>query len=69
MSRVVAQGDLRPVRASSDAMQDLQRILAVRESEYGAAHYTLDTSGRAVADCVEELVRQSRSVVPRTDET
>ena len=60
MSRVVVQGDLRPVQASPAAMDDLKRILAERESDYRAAHHTLDTSGRSVEACLEELMSMSR---------
>jgi len=61
MERVVAQGDLRPMQDSTEAMSDLRRILAERESNYSAANYTLDTSGRSVQDCLRELVEQCRS--------
>lgn len=60
MSRVVVQGDLRPVQASPEAMDDLKRILAERESDYRAAHHTLDTSGRSVEACLEELMGMAR---------
>jgi len=58
MNRVVAQGDLRPMQDSTEAMSDLRRILAEREAAYAAASYVLDTSGRSVADCLRELVAQ-----------
>lgn len=60
MNRVVAQGDLRPMQDSTEAMSDLRRILAERESNYSAANYVLDTSGRSVQDCLQELVDQCR---------
>lgn len=60
MNRVIAQGDLRPMEGSSEAMSDLKRILAERESYYSAAHYVLDTSGRTIRDCLRELVSQCR---------
>ncbi len=60
MSRVVVQGDLRPVQASQEAMDDLKRILAEREAEYRAANHTLDTSGRSVEACLEELMDMTR---------
>lgn len=60
MERVIAQGDLRPMRDSTEAMSDLRRILAERESNYSAANYVLDTSGRGVEDCVRELVEQCK---------
>jgi XRE family aerobic/anaerobic benzoate catabolism transcriptional regulator len=60
MNRVIAQGDLRPMQDSTEAMSDLKRILAERESNYSAASYMLDTSGRSVEDCLNELVEQCR---------
>jgi XRE family aerobic/anaerobic benzoate catabolism transcriptional regulator len=60
MNRVVVQGDLRPVQASPEAMDDLKRILAEREAEYRAANHTLDTSGRSVEACLDELMDMTR---------
>lgn len=60
MNRVVVQGDLRPVQASREAMDDLKRILAEREAEYRAANHTLDTSGRSVEACLDELMDMTR---------
>lgn len=61
MNRVVAQGDFRPMRDSTEAMSDLKRILAEREGYYSAASYVLDTSGRSVEECLRELVEQCRN--------
>lgn len=55
MSRVVAQGDLRPMEGSTEAMEDLRRILSARESLYSKADFTLDTSGRRPEDCLVQL--------------
>jgi XRE family aerobic/anaerobic benzoate catabolism transcriptional regulator len=44
MKRVVAQGDLRPMAGSKEAMEDLRGILATRTPFYSKADYTLDTS-------------------------
>ncbi len=60
MTRVVVQGDLRPVQASQEAMDDLKRILAEREAEYRAANHTLETSGRSVEACLDELMDMTR---------
>lgn len=60
MNRVIAQGDLRPMEGSAEAMTDLKRILAEREGHYRAANHMLDTSGRSVRDCLRELVEQCR---------
>ncbi|MGB9149680.1 MAG: helix-turn-helix transcriptional regulator [Burkholderiales bacterium] len=45
MSRVIAQGDMRPMRGHKEAMQDLKNLLAGREQLYAKADFTLDTSG------------------------
>jgi XRE family aerobic/anaerobic benzoate catabolism transcriptional regulator len=46
MKRVVAQGDLRPMAASKEAMEDLRGILAGRAAFYSKADYTIDTSAQ-----------------------
>lgn len=56
MQRVIAQGDFRPIAGNEDAMKDLRRILQEREAAYRAADYTLTTSARSPADCIDELV-------------
>ena len=48
MSRVLAQGDLRPMAGNAgndEAMQDLKRILDAREASYRRADAIVDTSG------------------------
>ncbi len=45
MARVLAQGDLRPMAGNARAMDDLERILAGRESMYRKADAVIDTSG------------------------
>ena len=55
MSRVVAQGDLRPMEGSAEAMEDMRRILVARESLYSKADYTLDTTGRTPQECLAQL--------------
>ena len=44
MKRVAAQGDLRPMAASREAMEDLKGILAGRAAFYSKAELMLDTS-------------------------
>lgn len=56
MARVRAQGDLRPMEASQQAMDDLKAILDSRQSFYGRADAVLDTSGRSIEECAEELI-------------
>jgi XRE family aerobic/anaerobic benzoate catabolism transcriptional regulator len=48
MSRVVAQGDLRPMADNPEAMSDLRRILALRGPLYARADATVDTAGRSL---------------------
>ena len=44
MSRVIAQGDMRPMAGNKAAMDDLRQILNGRAALYGKADYTVDTS-------------------------
>jgi XRE family aerobic/anaerobic benzoate catabolism transcriptional regulator len=59
MSRVLAQGDLRPMAGHQDAMDDLKRILAAREPLYRRADVVVDTSGQTP----EESLRALRNVM------
>ncbi|MFM7523579.1 MAG: helix-turn-helix transcriptional regulator, partial [Betaproteobacteria bacterium] len=45
MSRVLAQGDRRPMAGNREAMDDLKRILESRAQFYSKADQTLNTSG------------------------
>jgi XRE family transcriptional regulator, aerobic/anaerobic benzoate catabolism transcriptional regulator len=56
--RVLDQGDYRVRIGTRDreALADLQRILAQRESLYGMADAQLNTSAKTVAEALEELV-------------
>lgn len=55
MQRVVAQGDMRPMADSSEAMEDLKRILAGRESQYRKADDVVDTSGQTEEASIARL--------------
>ncbi len=46
MQRVMAQGDLRPMAASREAMEDLKSILAGRAAFYSKAEFEVDTSAQ-----------------------
>lgn len=48
MKRVTAQGDLRPMAASQEAMADLKGILAGRAASYAKAQLRLDTSAQSL---------------------
>jgi XRE family aerobic/anaerobic benzoate catabolism transcriptional regulator len=56
MQRVAQQGDLRPMAASNEAMDDLRRILAGRSAFYAKADLKLDTTGKALDQAGDELV-------------
>ncbi len=61
MRRVLAQGDLRPMAASKEAMADLKRILVGRAAFYSKAQFRVDTSARALEPtfrALREMVRQ-----------
>jgi XRE family aerobic/anaerobic benzoate catabolism transcriptional regulator len=62
MGRVREQGDLRPMSHNPSAMDDLISILDARAPAYGRAHARLDTSGRTVIACVEELEKIAREL-------
>lgn len=55
MSRVLAQGDFRPMAANNQAMEDLRRILEAREPLYRKADLLLDTSGASVEESFAKL--------------
>ncbi len=48
MRRVMAQGDMRPMAASKEAMEDLKGILAGRAAFYSKAQFKIDTSAQAL---------------------
>jgi XRE family aerobic/anaerobic benzoate catabolism transcriptional regulator len=55
MSRVLAQGDIRPMAGNKEAMHDLRLILAERSPFYAKADLTCDTSGRTLQESFEML--------------
>ncbi|MDP2134259.1 MAG: helix-turn-helix transcriptional regulator [Sulfuritalea sp.] len=63
MSRVVAQGDFRPMEGNAEAMEDMRRILVARESLYSKADFTLDTTGCPPQECLKKL-RQAVTPTP-----
>jgi len=50
MKRVLAQGDLRPMAASAEAMEDLKTILAGRSAFYSKAQHRVNTSAQPLAE-------------------
>ena len=74
MSRVVAQGDMRPFAANGEnamgeALEDIRRILASREALYARADAVVDTAARTVKQSLKDLERAVPSVQPSTLET
>jgi XRE family aerobic/anaerobic benzoate catabolism transcriptional regulator len=63
MSRVMAQGDLRPMAASREAMQDLKAILATRSAFYSKATMRVDTSAQPLAETFEILRTEVREAI------
>lgn len=63
MSRVVAQGDLRPMAQNREAMDDLKAILAAREADYRRADAVLDTSGKSVEESGRDLLTIAQQVL------
>jgi len=61
MRRVAAQGDMRPMAASGEAMDDLRRILAGRLSFYAKADLSFDTSGMTLEQAFQGLREQVRA--------
>jgi XRE family transcriptional regulator, aerobic/anaerobic benzoate catabolism transcriptional regulator len=60
MQRVAAQGDLRPMAGSHEAMEDLRRILAGRSSFYEKADLVFDTSAQDLPESFTALRQQLR---------
>ncbi len=63
MRRVVAQGDMRPMAASSEAMGDLRSILAGRAAFYAKAEWHLDTSAQPLERTFELLRNKVRGLL------
>lgn len=65
MGRVLAQGDMRPMAASREAMDDLRRILEGRAAFYSKADLTVDTSGRTLEESLRQLRTGVRQLMDR----
>ncbi|MDI9332285.1 MAG: helix-turn-helix transcriptional regulator [Alphaproteobacteria bacterium] len=63
MARVAAQGDLRPMAASKEAMDDLKRILEGRAAFYAKADLAVDTSAHDLEHTSRLLRQQVRQVL------
>ncbi|PUE17676.1 transcriptional regulator [Limnohabitans sp. MMS-10A-178] len=63
MARVAAQGDLRPMAASPEAMEDLKRILEGRSAFYSKADISIDTSAQDTDESFKRLKTEVRKVI------
>jgi XRE family transcriptional regulator, aerobic/anaerobic benzoate catabolism transcriptional regulator len=63
MARVAAQGDLRPMAASAEAMEDLKTILAGRAAFYSKAELRVDTSAQPLLETFQILRRTVRQAL------
>jgi XRE family transcriptional regulator, aerobic/anaerobic benzoate catabolism transcriptional regulator len=63
LQRVRAQGDMRPMAASKEALDDLKSILAGRTAFYSKADFTLNTSAQSLEESFALLQKLLRPVV------
>jgi len=63
MSRVIEQGDFRPMAGAPEAMQDLKNILASRRGFYSRAQYQLDTSSKPLDPTFTDLRDLARDIL------
>jgi len=63
MNRVAAQGDLRPMAASREAMEDLKSILAGRAAFYSKADLHVDTSAQPLIETLQVLRAEVRTTL------
>jgi XRE family aerobic/anaerobic benzoate catabolism transcriptional regulator len=55
MARVIAQGDMRPFKGRSAALEEIRKLLADRDRLYARADLAVDTSGKALKQTLIEL--------------
>ena len=55
MSRVIAQGDMRPFKGRSAAIDEIRKLLSDRDRLYSRADVTIETSGRSLKATLDEL--------------
>ena len=67
MQRVIAQGDMRPMAASREAMDDLKAILASRAAFYSKADFVLDTSAAPLQPSFIALQATVRAALCRVE--
>ncbi len=55
MGRVIAQGDMRPFKGRSAALDEIRKLLAERDGLYARAAATIETSGKTVRQSLHEI--------------
>src|SRR5687767_10589345 len=55
MARVIAQGDMRPFKGRSAALDEIKKLLEDRNHLYSRADLTVDTSGKTLKQSLTEL--------------
>ena len=60
-SRVIGQGDRRPMADNPDAMGELRAMLAAREGRYAQAHVVVPTQGRRPDEIVDAIAKELAS--------
>ena len=63
MQRVIAQGDMRPMGSSKEAMDDLKLILKGRAAFYSKADVTIETSAQGLEPTFELLSAQVKRIL------
>jgi XRE family transcriptional regulator, aerobic/anaerobic benzoate catabolism transcriptional regulator len=63
MQRVIAQGDMRPMAASKEAMDDLRQILKGRAAFYSKSDITINTSAQGLEPTFALLSTQVRQLL------
>jgi XRE family aerobic/anaerobic benzoate catabolism transcriptional regulator len=63
-SRVVQQGDRRPMEARPQAMAELRRLLAAREPLYAQSAHTVDTSRKGIEGSVRSIEQMAERRAP-----
>ena len=63
LSRVAAQGDMRPMAGSSQAIEDLKLILDGRSPFYAKADMSFDTSAQSLEESFKVLRSRFRSIL------
>lgn len=60
-SRVVAQGDVRPMQNRLDAMKELRALLRARRALYELSQHVVDTSRLGLSRAIERVVKLARA--------